>query len=329
VVAALRRPVARLHLLRGRVAVALGRGRFAEARALNEETIAIAERGGDFGAAATARSLRLGMAASTGDEPGDLAWVRRQPSRMHPMAALTRAQVARLLFERGEHAEAGEWYASLPEPGSPRVPVFIALALEGMRAQVLPEFGDPATAEAVHRLLLPYADLHLVGGAGAPTTGGSVRLALGIAARVAGKPDAAVRHLRTAVAVNDASGLAHPAVLARLELAVALRACGRPSDVDESIGLLAEADAAAARMGMVPLRAHIAELRAAAEDGGVLSRREAEIAELVGRGLTNRQIAATAHISERTVETHVGHVLAKLGFSRRSEIAVWAAARPR
>ena len=329
VVAALRRPVARLHLLRGRVAVALGRGRFAEARALNEETIAIAERGGDFGAAATARSLRLGMAASTGDEPGDLAWVRRQPSRMHPMAALTRAQVARLLFERGEQAEAREWYASLPEPGSPRVPVFIALALEGMRAQVLPEFGDPATAEAVHRLLLPYADLHLVGGAGAATTGGSVRLALGIAARVAGKPDVAVRHLRTAVTLNDASGLAHPAVLARFELAVALRARGRPSDVDESVGLLAEADAAAARMGMVPLRARIAELRAAAEDGGVLSRREAEIAELVGRGLTNRQIAATAHISERTVETHVGHVLAKLGFTRRSEIAAWVAARPR
>ena len=116
--------------------------------------------------------------------------------------------------------------------------------------------------------------------------------------------------------MNDASGLAHPAVLARFELAVALRARGRPSDVDESVGLLAEADAAAARMGMVPLRARIAELRAAAEDGGVLSRREAEIAELVGRGLTNRQIAATAHISERTVETHVGHVLAKLGFTR-------------
>jgi DNA-binding CsgD family transcriptional regulator len=62
-------------------------------------------------------------------------------------------------------------------------------------------------------------------------------------------------------------------------------------------------------------------------DGGVLSRREAEIAELVGRGLTNRQIAASAHISERTVETHVGHVLAKLGFTRRSEIAAWVAGR--
>jgi DNA-binding CsgD family transcriptional regulator len=327
VVAALRRPVARLHLLRGRVAVALGRGRFADARALNEESIAIAERGGDFGATATARSLRLGMAAATGDEPGDLAWVRMQPSRMHPMAALTRAQVARLLLDRGERAEAGDWYASLPEPGSPRVPVFIALALEGMRAQVLPELGDPATAEAVHQLLLPYADLHVVGGAGAATTGGSVRLALGIAARVAGKPDVAVRHLRTAVTVNDAAGLAHPAVLARFELATALRIRGRPSDVDESIGLLAEAEAAAERLGMAPLRARIAELRAGADDGGVLSRREAEIAELVGRGLTNRQIAASAHISERTVETHVGHVLAKLGFTRRSEIAAWVAGR--
>ena len=63
VVAALRRPLARLHLLRGRVALALGRGRFAEGRALNEETVAIAERGGHFGASATARSLRIGIAA--------------------------------------------------------------------------------------------------------------------------------------------------------------------------------------------------------------------------------------------------------------------------
>ena len=76
---------------------------------------------------------------------------------------------------------------------------------------------------------------------------------------------------------------------------------------------------------MAPLRARIAELPRRCGDGGVLSRREAEIAELVGRGLTNRQIAASAHISERTVETHVGHVLAKLGFTRRSEIAAWVA----
>ena len=65
----------------------------------------------------------------------------------------------------------------------------------------------------------------------------------------------------------------------------------------------------------------------ALRDGGVLSPRETEIAQLVGHGLTNRQIAATAHISERTVETHVQHVLAKLGFTGRTQIAAWAARR--
>ena len=48
---------------------------------------------------------------------------------------------------------------------------------------------------------------------------------------------------------------------------------------------------------------------------------------LVARGLTNRQIAAGTHISERTVETHVQHILAKLGFSSRSQIAAWVARR--
>ena len=327
VVAVLRRLLPRLHLLRGRVALAQGRGRFAEARALNDEAAAIAEQGGHFGASATARSLRIGIAAATGGDPGDLEWLRTHPSRMEPMAALTRGQMTHLLLGRGEQAEAREWYASLPEVGAAQIPSFMVLPLEGMRAQLLPDFGDAPTAEAVHKALLPYADLHLVGGAGAIMTMGSVRLALGYAATVAGKPDVAVRHLRTAVAVDDEAGLAHPATLARHQLAVALRARGRPSDVDESVGLLAEAEAAAERMGMAPLRARIAELRAGADDGGVLSRREAEIAELVGRGLTNRQIAAGAHISERTVETHVGHVLAKLGFTRRSEIAAWVAGR--
>ena len=97
--------------------------------------------------------------------------------------------------------------------------------------------------------------------------------------------------------------------------------------MDESVGLLAEADTLPPTDGHGPAAGPDRELRAAADDGGVLSRREAEIAELVGRGLTNRQIAVIAHISERTVETHVGHVLAKLGFTRRSEIAAWVAAR--
>jgi len=46
----------------------------------------------------------------------------------------------------------------------------------------------------------------------------------------------------------------------------------------------------------------------------------------VARGLTNRQIAETLYVSERTAENHVQHILTKLGFSDRSQIAVWSSA---
>jgi DNA-binding NarL/FixJ family response regulator len=45
----------------------------------------------------------------------------------------------------------------------------------------------------------------------------------------------------------------------------------------------------------------------------------------VGRGLSNRQIAAASHISERTVESHVQHILDKLGFANRTQVAAWVA----
>ncbi len=83
------------------------------------------------------------------------------------------------------------------------------------------------------------------------------------------------------------------------------------------------------QIGLLPLRADIADLAAAPRDGGVLGRRETDIAELVADGLTNRRIAAAARISERTVESHVQHVLAKLGFTGRSQIAAWSARRTR
>lgn len=54
---------------------------------------------------------------------------------------------------------------------------------------------------------------------------------------------------------------------------------------------------------------------------GLLTRREAEIAELVARGKSNREIAAKLYVSSRTVETHVSHILAKLGVSTRVAIA--------
>ena len=58
-----------------------------------------------------------------------------------------------------------------------------------------------------------------------------------------------------------------------------------------------------------------------------LTRREREIAGLIARGLTNRQIAAALHISQRTAENHVQHILAKLGLHTRTQIAAWTAIR--
>lgn len=57
----------------------------------------------------------------------------------------------------------------------------------------------------------------------------------------------------------------------------------------------------------------------------VLTPREREIAQLVAEGLTNQAIADTLVISVRTAETHVEHILTKLGFNVRSQIATWVA----
>jgi predicted ATPase/DNA-binding CsgD family transcriptional regulator len=57
----------------------------------------------------------------------------------------------------------------------------------------------------------------------------------------------------------------------------------------------------------------------------VLTARELEIAELIAEGLSNREIATRLTISVRTAETHAQHILTKLGFRSRAQIASWVA----
>jgi non-specific serine/threonine protein kinase len=52
-----------------------------------------------------------------------------------------------------------------------------------------------------------------------------------------------------------------------------------------------------------------------------LTRREVEVAALVGKGLTNRQIASELVLSERTVDHHVASILKKLGLRSREQVA--------
>jgi DNA-binding CsgD family transcriptional regulator len=65
--------------------------------------------------------------------------------------------------------------------------------------------------------------------------------------------------------------------------------------------------------------------KVSAAGGHVLTRREREVADLVAQGLSNKDIARYLVISQRTAETHVEHILTKLGATSRTQIAAWAA----
>jgi len=56
-----------------------------------------------------------------------------------------------------------------------------------------------------------------------------------------------------------------------------------------------------------------------------LSRREREVAQLLAQGLSNKEIAGRLYLSERTVDNHVHHILDKLGFESRVQVATWLA----
>jgi non-specific serine/threonine protein kinase len=60
-----------------------------------------------------------------------------------------------------------------------------------------------------------------------------------------------------------------------------------------------------------------------AADPRPLTRRETQVAELVAAGLTNKQIADQLFISPRTADTHIDHIMGKLGFKSRAQIAAW------
>ena len=58
----------------------------------------------------------------------------------------------------------------------------------------------------------------------------------------------------------------------------------------------------------------------------VLTRRERDVAVLIARGLSNREIAQALVITPGTAESYVHRVLTRLDFTRRSQVAAWAVA---
>ncbi len=81
------------------------------------------------------------------------------------------------------------------------------------------------------------------------------------------------------------------------------------------------------RVASISSRATVTESIAstAAPDGVPLTPRELKVTTLIGRGLSNRQIAEHLSISIATVERHAANIFNKLGLHSRSQVAVWAA----
>jgi tetratricopeptide (TPR) repeat protein len=77
----------------------------------------------------------------------------------------------------------------------------------------------------------------------------------------------------------------------------------------------------------IPTQRPPTKLKAAKRAYDGLTARERDVAALIAAGMSNRAIAEELVVGERTVATHVANILAKLNFSSRSQIAVWAAAK--
>ncbi|MGE3267632.1 MAG: response regulator transcription factor [Chloroflexota bacterium] len=69
------------------------------------------------------------------------------------------------------------------------------------------------------------------------------------------------------------------------------------------------------------------ELHTRLPRGAGLTPREREVVELVVHGYSNKMIAESLVITERTAETHVRNIREKLGFSSRSQVAAWGMRR--
>jgi DNA-binding CsgD family transcriptional regulator len=93
----------------------------------------------------------------------------------------------------------------------------------------------------------------------------------------------------------------------------------------EELGAVREADAMAALLRALGVRA----ARAAPKGLPLLTRREREVLDLLGEGLSNPAISERLYLSRRTVEHHVSNVLRKLGLTSRAEAAAYAARLPR
>jgi DNA-binding NarL/FixJ family response regulator len=165
-------------------------------------------------------------------------------------------------------------------------------------------------------------------GSGVVFCAGSLQRNIGDLALATGRVAEAIRRYTDAIEMNARVGARPFLALSRLGLAQAMVARDGPGDLREARPLATEAAAEFRRLDLPgPLAAAgtlLARIDVRARAASPLSPRECEVAALIARAMSNRQIAERLVLSERTVETHVRSILAKLGYATRTEIATWS-----
>lgn len=318
-------PVSAWHLDRAAATIAQAQGRYGDAAMLGRrafERMRPVElrpaRGAYF-------ALHCALATHVGMTP-ELDEIVREPFQPLPlfrtMGALSRSL---LLLSAGRPDEAAAYLdqAGPLEQWAP--PPFQVVYTLVCGAVVAAEVGRHQLAAALVERLEPYRGHHAV--AEGVAYMGPVELALGRTEAALQRLDEAVADLRAAVVDADRAGARGFAAEARYHLAKALVARGGRGDADDAASSAREADQAARSLGMSAYVERTGALTAmlGTNRAGPLSARELEVARLVAEGLTNRQIAERLVISERTAQNHVQHILTKLGFTARSQIAAWTA----
>src|SRR6266851_4582334 len=331
-------PLAQWHSLETSATLALATGRFTEATRLAADAFkAFSDMGHPFAFGGCSvilgqAGLHIGFGRSGMIELWD-----QIPAHLRPDAVDTTRGVATVFpaltlalirLQQGDRAAAEAAYAQAgPVRSWTPVPAMrMAAWAHGLAVAI--GLGRAEDIEFLAARFEPFRGQHVANGAGPGVYMGPVELPLGQAAAALGHLDPAVEDLQTASSICDTNGARGCAVQARVELAAALTRRQAPGDRDEALAALAAAAREAEQLGMVPFTEWIeqlqAQLTAAAAGDSPLSPRELEVARLVARGLTNKQIGQNLYVSERTAENHVQHILTKLGLRNRSQIAAWA-----
>jgi DNA-binding CsgD family transcriptional regulator len=323
--------VARWHAVRLRAAVAVLTGRFPEARSLAAQARVLADRVGDISMIGMHHAFHVLLGVLRGDPadvlPDSLDFIRKAPP-----IPLVRASLPLIHSLNGDLGRARAEFAALRDVAG-RFPLGARWqGTVGQIALVAVRLGDADVARQCHRLLLPCAQWCAGDGGGAPFAEGSTEYPLGRLARTFGDLPLAAAHFERGIVVDDRVGARPFAALGRLGLAESLA----HEDATRALGLVRAAAEELERLDMPgPLaRATALSDRLAAQGPGRpdrpggLTDRELEVARLVGQALTNQQVAERLFLSVRTVESHVRSVLAKLGLTTRTQLAVWVREHP-